>query len=381
MIYLDNAATSYYKPQEVAEAVFSALRQGMGNDGRGVHEGALAASSAIFQTRRKLARFFGAESPEQVVFTSNATEALNIAILGGIEEGSHIISTDFEHNSVLRPLYFLEKTRSCRLDFIPADERGLLDYSCLPKFLTGKTKALVVNHASNVTGNVADLALFGRFAKEHNLLFIVDASQTAGTFPLQMDDYAIDVLCFTGHKGLYGPMGTGGLCVRRGIDLAPLKFGGSGVQSYNKNHPPEMPTRLEAGTLNAHGIIGLGAALDWLAGQGPEKVHEKELALMRYFYESLVDDPGITIYGDFSSEKRAPIVSLNLGEEDAASVSDILSFNYHIATRPGAHCAPRMHQALGTEDRGAVRFSFSYFNTKEEVEAAVCAVKELAEAL
>jgi cysteine desulfurase family protein len=313
-----------------------------------------------------------------VIFTSNATEALNIAINGLFFAGDHIISTDLEHNSVLRPLYRLQTEYGVSLDFIPADKKGCIDYNDFDRFLRPETKAVVCTHASNLTGNTLDLRRICTFTRKHGLLFVVDASQTAGCLPINMEELGIDVLCFTGHKGLMGPQGTGGLCIRPGVEIRPWKVGGSGVQSYNRTQPEEYPTRLEAGTLNGHGLAGLSAAMDFILETGVDAIHAKEDALMRQFYEGVRAIDGVTVYGDFSQTERASIVSLNLRGWDSGEVSDALAQDYDIATRAGAHCAPRMHQALGTVEQGAVRFSFSYFNTPEEVDTAINAVRELA---
>lgn len=377
MIYLDNAATTLTKPQQVIDAVYNALKHGVGNSGRGVYQDALAAAGTEYRSRLKLAQLFNAKSAEDIAFTSNATEALNIAIFGLISEGDHVISSDTEHNSVLRPLYHLEKEKGVGLDFIPADSKGVLDLSKLPSLIKPQTKAIVINHASNVTGNLNNLEDLALFAKEHDLFLIVDAAQTAGVFPIDMQKTDIDVVCFTGHKGLYGPMGTGGLAVRHGLELGQFKYGGTGIQSYNPDHPKEMPTRLEAGTNNGHGLAGLLAALEWIEATGRENIHRHEISLLQKFHSGLKDLPEVTIYGDFSNWDRAAVLALNLGQEDPAYISDILSNKYNIATRPGAHCAPRTHRALGTEDRGAVRFSFSYFNTEKEVDAALAAILEI----
>lgn len=377
MIYLDYAATSLHKPEVVARAVYQALHQGLGNSGRGVNTSSLEAASQIYLTRVKLARLFHLPKAENIVFTQNSTEALNIAILGTIPEGGHVISTDSEHNSVLRPLYHLAKTRRVSLDFLPANRQGKLDYAYLDKFLRPETCAVVVNHASNVTGNVNDLPRLAEFARRHHLLIIVDASQTAGALPIDMADLDLDIVCFTGHKSLYGPQGTGGLAVKAGVEITPYKFGGTGVQSYNPDQPAEMPTRLEAGTLNGHSIAGLAAALDWIEATGMETIHQHEMELMHHFYESLREAKGLSFYGDYSPACRAPIVALNVLDYDAATVADYLSQHFDIATRAGAHCAPRMHRALGTENRGAVRFSFGYFTTREEVDQAIDAIRSL----
>lgn len=376
MIYLDNAATTLHKPPQVVKAVADAL-QSMGNSARGTHAGSMAASHTVYDTRVKLAKLFGCPRADRVAFTANVTEALNIAVNGLIGRGDHVITTDCEHNSVLRPLYRLADEQGVEVSFVPADRQGNLDYDAFEALMQPHTRAIVCTHASNLTGNLTDLARVSAVAKAHDVLLIVDAAQTAGAYPIDMTALGIDVLCFTGHKGLMGPQGTGGLCVREGLTLRHWKVGGSGVQSYSRTHPTQMPTCLEAGTLNGHGIAGLSAALDFIAEVGVDAIHDRETALMRRFYEGVKDVPGITVYGDFS-RRRMAIVTLNIGDYESGAVSDALSEEYGIATRPGAHCAPRMHQALGTVQQGAVRFSFSWFNTEQEIDAAIQAVRELA---
>ena len=377
MIYLDNAATTLHKPPQVMDAVVRAMTA-MGNAARGAHGGALEASRTVYNTRVKLARLFGCPRPDHVIFTANSTEALNIAISGLIRSGDHVVTTDCEHNSVLRPLYRLEE-KGAVLDIAPADRLGRVACEDLEALLRPDTRAVVCTHASNLTGNVLDIARIGEMARRRGALLIVDASQTAGALPIDMEAMGIDVLCFTGHKGLMGPQGTGGLCVRPGVEIEPWKVGGSGVHSYDRHQPREYPTRLEAGTLNGHGIAGLSAALDFLQEVGVETIEAKERALMDRFYQAVSAMDGVTVYGDFSQARRSAIVALNIRDYDSAAVSDELSETYGIATRPGAHCAPRMHQALGTTDRGAVRFSFSWFNTQDEVDEAIRAVGQLAE--
>lgn len=376
MIYLDNAATTLHKPPEVAEVVKQAILTA-GNAARGAHSVSLSASRTVFETRQKLAQLFSCPRPDHVVFTMNSTEALNIAIYGLLSSGDHVISTDLEHNSVLRPLYDLQ-TRGVFVDFVSADRRGNVRYEDFEALFRENTKLVVCTHASNLTGNVLDIAYISKIAHAHGARLIVDASQTAGSIPIDMQKMGIDVLCFTGHKGLMGPQGTGGLCIQPGVEIRPLLRGGTGVHSYDKNQPQAYPTRLEAGTLNGHSIAGLDAALDFLLAQGVETIGARERSLMRRFYDGVRDIPGVTVYGDFSQEARAAIVALNIHDYDSSEVSDVLFTDYGIATRPGAHCAPRMHEALGTEKQGAVRFSFSYFNTEEEDDAAIHAVRELA---
>lgn len=376
MIYFDNAATTLRKPPQVVEAVVRAMGS-MGNSARGVHEGALTASRTIFEARAAAAALFGCPRADHVVFTANSTEALNIAISGLVRAGDHVISTDLEHNSVLRPLYRLRDERDVAVDFVPADRQGRIDYADFERLLRPETRAVVCTHASNLTGNAVDLARVGEFARRHGLLFIVDASQSAGVLPLDMEAMYIDALCFTGHKSLMGPQGTGGLCLREGLDIRPWKVGGTGVQTYSETQPAQLPTLLEAGTLNGHGIAGLLAALDFLRETGIDTIHAHETALMRRFCEGVRDIPSVTLYGDFAHERTA-VVALNIGQYGSGEVSDALSEDYGIATRAGAHCAPRLHRALGTVEQGAVRFSFGWYNTAEEVDTAIRAVEELA---
>ena len=376
MIYLDNAATTLVKPQCVVDAVVKAMNS-MGNAGRGAHSNSLSASRVVYDTRCKIAKLFNCKRPDHVVFTCNSTEALNIAINGILDAGDHVITTDLEHNSVLRPLYRLEKAGEISLSFVRADKQGRPCYEDFEALIQPNTRAIVCTHASNLTGNAIDLVRVGKIAKEHSLLLVVDASQTAGAMEIDMEAMNIAILCFTGHKGLMAPQGTGGLCIREGVEIRPFKVGGSGVHSYDKEQPNPYPTRLEAGTLNSHGIAGLSVVLDYLNEVGIDAIRDKEMALMTRFYEGVKEIPGVTVYGDFSAERTA-VVTLNVWDEDSSIISDTLFEDYDISTRPGAHCAPRMHEALGTTEQGAVRFSFSWFNTTEDVDAAIEAVRELA---
>ena len=376
MIYLDNAATTMRKPQEVIDAVMLAMGS-MGNAGRGVNDASLSASRLIYDTRERLCRMFGGTDPRQVVFTCNSTESLNIAIRGLLNPGDHVITTMLEHNSVLRPLYDLE-AKGTSLTIIESDKRGRFDIEDMKKAVRLETKMIVCTNGSNLTGNYVELKPIGEFARERRILFVVDASQTAGVFPINVEEMKIDVLCFTGHKGLLGPQGTGGMYVREGVNIRPLKAGGTGVQTYSKSQPVQMPTALEAGTLNGHGIAGLHAALGYIEEHGIGAIRKREQELMRQFYEGVKDIENVTVYGDFDTMDRCAIVTLNIGDYDSSEVSDELLTGYGISTRSGGHCAPLMHKALGTVEQGAVRFSFSHYNTDEEVDAAVKAVRELA---
>ena len=382
MIYLDNGATTLQKPECVREALLEAMAS-MGNSGRGVHDASLYAGRTIYRARESLAELLGAAAPEQVAFTANATESLNLALGGLFGARDHVITTVCEHNSVLRPLYRLQ---GVELSVLPVkaeagEERqaGILAYDELESLLRPNTKALIITHASNLTGNITDLEQAAAFAKKHSLLLIVDAAQTAGAVPMDMERMGIDVLCFTGHKGLYGPQGTGGVCVRPGLSIRPLKVGGSGIHSFDREHPSEMPAALEAGTLNGHGFAGLGAAARWLLETGVEQIRAREQALLRRFVDGVKEVEGVTLYGNPDLDRRTGIQSLNIRDYDSARVADWLYEDYGIAVRGGAHCAPLMHEALGTREQGAVRFSFSYFNTEAEADEAAAAVRELAE--
>ena len=377
MIYLDSAATSFYRPPQVAQAVAEAINT-MGNASRGTGAPALSGARVIYETRELLARLFHAPGPEQVAFTANSTESLNMAIKGLTRPGDRVVTTVLEHNSVLRPLYEMEAAGASLVIIGCKGERrkGILDLEALRQAIVPGVKAVVCTHASNLTGNKVDIRQVGQWCRQAGAVFIVDASQTAGVFPIHMEEDCIDILCFTGHKGLLGPQGTGGICLGKDISLRPLLSGGSGILTFSKTHPAQMPTALEAGTLNGHGLAGLKAGVQYILEQGMERLRQREQRLARLFYEEVRRIPDVRLYGDFEDPDRAAIVSLNLGEEDSGAVSDYLSQEYGIYTRSGGHCAPLMHQALGTEQQGAVRFSFSHFNTEEDVAAAVKALRE-----
>lgn len=378
MIYLDNAATTMHKPQTVIDAVTQAMCS-LGNAGRGATSGALDAARTIHGCRTKLARFLGCPRADHVCFTPNSTAALNTVINGVVRPGDRVVTTVLEHNSVLRPLNRLAVEQGVTVEYAGSDANGVLDYDELEQLVTPGTRAVVVTHASNVTGNSVDVARVAAVAHAAGALVIVDASQSAGTAKIDMDTMGLDVVCFTGHKGLMGPQGTGGLAVAEGIDVAPWAMGGTGVRSFDALQPLEWPTRLEAGTLNGHGIAGLSAGLDFIEAQGGvEAIASSERALADRFLAGVREIPEIKLYGAFDQPTRSAIVSLNVGDIDSAEISDALMQGWGIATRPGAHCAPLMHRALGTERQGVVRFSFGYFNTDEEVDTAIDALRDLA---
>lgn len=384
MIYLDNAATTMRKPQEVVDAVTTAMGT-LGNAGRGASSSAMGAARTIHECRERVARLLGCPRADHVAFAPNSTAALNCAINGLVCEGDRVVTTVLEHNSVLRPLNRLAAERGVLVEHVGCDEFGRLDMEELERLVVLGTRAVIVTGASNVTGNAVDVARVSRIAHAVGAVCIVDASQSAGIIPIDMVEQGLDVVCFTGHKALMGPQGTGGLAVTEGIDVRPWNVGGTGVHSFAPMQPEDWPTRLEAGTLNGHGLAGLAAGLEFLdANGGVEAMGEHEVAMARRLYEGVSDIEGVTVYGDwetFSSDEsplRAGVLSLNVGDISSADLSDMLMQGWGIATRPGAHCAPLMHEALGTREQGVVRFSTSWFTTQEEIDTAIGAVREIA---
>lgn len=376
MIYLDNAATTLHKPQEVIDAVVKAMTS-LGNAGRGNTSASMEATHIVFEARENIAKFFNVKDSSNIAFTCNSTEALNIAIKGCLKEGDHVVTTMLEHNSVLRPLYEME-VQGVEISIVKADKKGNISYEEMESLIRSNTKAIICTHSSNLTGNLIDIERVGKICKAHNLLFIVDASQTAGVFPIDVEKMNIDILCFTGHKSLLGPQGTGGIYVKDGIEITPLKSGGTGILTYSKTQPLKMPTHLEAGTLNGHGIAGLNAGIEFINRVGMENIRKKEEELMWRFYNGVKNLPLVTVFGDFSTKDRSPIVTINIGDFDSGDVAEEL-LSYGISTRAGGHCAPLMHEALGTVEQGAVRFSFSYFNTVEEIDETIEVLKKIIE--
>ena len=371
-IYADYAATHITKPTCVKEAVINALS--LGNSGRGVNESSLDAARKIYEVRTKVDQFFDGFGPEQVVFTSGVTESLNTAIKGCLKKGDHVITTFMEHNSVLRPLYEMEQ-QGVRLTITSPEIRDI------KQAINEDTKMVVMTHASNVTGEVFDIQSVGKLCKEKGILFVVDTAQSAGAVPISMKEDCIDILCFTGHKGLMGLQGIGGICIRKGVKIRPLKTGGTGILSFSKTQPEALPQVLEAGTLNGIGIAGLGAAIDFINTYGIDKIREQEKNLIETFYKNIGKIKGIKIYHEnpLDFTKQTAICSINLEDYDSGSVSDELMERFHIQTRSGAHCAPLVHEHFGTTEQGMVRFSFGHETTMEEINQIVDAVKILAE--
>lgn len=378
MIYLDSAATALLKPPEVAEAVASAINS-FGNIGRGVYEASNRAGLTVLEARGSLAALFGVSSDSRVAFTANATASLNMAIDGLVSAGQHAVTTAASHNSVLRPLYRAQ-ARGVLLSIVPISRDGALDYDAFARALEPATRLAVVTHAANVTGDVYDLRRLAQICHERQVLLVVDAAQTAGILPLDMEAMGIDVLAFTGHKGLLGPQGTGGICVREGLELPSYFVGGSGMQSFSHTHPSVMPESLEAGTLNSHGIAGLLAGLRYIERVGRQDIEERMGVLSQRFLSGVRDIKGVRVFGG-GSGKRVGIVPLLVEGLDASELSAILNEEFGICTRAGVHCAPLMHEALGTAATGLTRFSFSHLNTEAEVDAALEALASIAQRL
>lgn len=378
MYYFDNAATTVQKPQAVAQAVYDALRSGeLGNPSRGTHAYAMQSYRRVLAVKEDVKRLFHASDAYEVAFTYNSTTALNMVLKGVLQPGDHVLTTTWEHNAVLRPLYQLEK-QGITVDYISSDAwTGQLQYDELEKKYKPNTTYLVCNHASNVTGNVLDLQRIKAFCQTHHIGLIVDVSQTAGAYPIDISDGIVTALCFTGHKSLYGPSGTGGICIRKDTAVRPYLTGGDGVYSFAHEQPSQIPAVFEAGTMNVAGILGLGAAIRLILQDGVAQRMQHQQALADIFVSGVQHIPNITLYGDVE-KPHVGVYALNIGDADAALVSDALWTEYGMAVRAGFHCAPLIHKALHTDVQGAVRFSFSCFTTREEVTAAVQALRELA---
>lgn len=376
IIYFDNAATSWPKPPEVHAAMQKFMRKIGANPGRSGHRLSVEAARVIYDTREKLAQLFNVSDPLRIVTTKNATEGLNIAVFGLLKAGDHVITSSMEHNSVMRPLRAMERI-GVELTVIPCDQEGWIDPAHVNRAVKKNTKAIFMTHASNVTGTVMPVADIGRIAREHGLVFCVDAAQTAGSYPIDVVKMNIDLLAFTGHKSLFGPSGTGGLYIREGLEkkIEPICVGGTGSRSEVEEQPDFMPDRYEAGTPNTAGIAGLQAGVDFVLSKGISEIKNKEDGLVVMFIEGVRDVPGMVIYGKTDAQKRTPVVSFNIDGMDPAAVALKLDERFKIMARSGIHCAPSAHKTIGTYPQGAVRFSFSYFNTEEQIEKSIKALK------
>ena len=379
LLYFDNAATSWPKPEETQAAMDRYLREIGGSPGRSGHRLSIEAGRVILEAREAVARLFGADDPFRIVFTKNATEALNIALRGFLNAGDHIITSSMEHNSVMRPLRALEE-EGVAVSVIPCSVRGELDPTAIRPAIRPNTRALILTHASNVTGTILPIGEAGRVAREHGLVLIVDAAQTAGGLPIAVDAMGIDLMAFTGHKSLFGPPGTGGLYIREGLEtqIRPLMTGGTGSRSEFEEQPRFLPDKFEAGTPNTIGLAGLAAGVSWILTRGIEAIRACEEALTRRFMHGLRETPGIDLYGPTDPSRRTAIVSFNIAGLMPSESAQELDERFAIMSRPGLHCAPAAHRTIGTFPRGTIRFSFGIFNTEAEIDAALEAVQTLA---
>lgn len=378
MYYFDNAATTINKPEKVAQTLYdSIMDSNLGNASRGSHGYALNALEKLYEVRSIINGFLGGDSPSNVVLCPNVTHALNLVIQSLIEPGDHVITTDSEHNSVLRPLYCLEQ-KGVQLSFLALDEQADVIFDDLEDFVKPSTKALIIQHASNVSGNLNQLHPLAKFCYDRGIYFIVDGAQSVGCidFTLKSIDYPI-IYCFTGHKSLHGPQGTGGMVIKGKYPFKQVFSGGAGMNSFEATQPYMIPELFEYGTLNIHSNIALAEAVKYIKGIGMQEVEQQLRSLSNHFYSEIKKIEGIKLYGNFSG-RRVPIVSFNIGEKSSTYISDLLWNKYAIAVRGGFHCAPRYHKSLNTHQQGQIRFSFSGSNHLEEVDYAINAVKELA---
>lgn len=378
MIYLDNAATSYPKPEEVYKAVDKCLREYGANPGRSGHKLALRAGRAIYETRELMCELFNIENPMQIIFTCNATDSLNLAIKGILKKGDHVITSGMEHNSLIRPIKALEEI-GVENTIVECDNEGVIKLDKLKGAIKDNTKLIALTHSSNVTGTIMPIKEIGKIAKESNILLLVDAAQTAGVYNIDLKEMNIDLLAFPGHKGLMGPQGTGALYIREGIELKHMKEGGTGSKSESLLQPEIIPDRYESGTPNTPGIVGLGAGIRYILDVGTDNIRKHEEELTAYMINGLKKIDKVKIYGPMDAKRKASVISLNIGDLDSSEVSYILDQAFDIAVRSGLHCAPLAHKTLGTFEQGTVRFSIGYFNTKKDIDKALEAIEKICE--
>jgi cysteine desulfurase family protein len=380
IVYFDNAATSWPKPPQMQEAMIAYLQTVGGSPGRSGHRLSIEASRIVGDARDTVAELFNVDDPSRIVFTKNSTEALNVAILGLLKQGDHVITSSIEHNSVMRPLRDLEARKVIELTVVPCSPTtGYLDPVDVRRAIKANTRLIAIVHASNVIGNLLPIKALGTVAREADVPFLVDASQTAGAYPIDVELYNIDMLAFTGHKSPLGPTGTGGLYVCEGLELRPLARGGTGSRSEEEYQPDFMPDKLEAGTLNVVGLAGLGASVRFLLDIGIMQVCEHERALVKRFLTRAADLPSLTLYGPEGIDQRAGLLSFNIQGVSPSRVGLVLDRTFGIMTRIGLHCAPAAHHTLGTYPDGTVRFGFSYFNTLAEIDYAIEALGQISQ--
>ncbi|MDA0710261.1 MAG: aminotransferase class V-fold PLP-dependent enzyme [bacterium] len=378
-IYMDNAATTFPKPPGVLEDALKFYQAYGVNPGRSGSDLAQEAEGLVSEARKSLTSFFGADgSPDRLVFTQNASDSLNIAIQGVLRKGDHVVTTCLDHNSVLRPIYHLAKYEGIEATYLPFDAMGYIDPDAVRQAIRPHTKLVVMTHASNVLGTVQPVSEIGELCRARGILFCVDVAQTAGMIPIDMEDMRADILCFTGHKSLMGPTGIGGMYVREGVDVAPLRYGGTGVQSEYPDHLEAYPWRLECGTANLMGIAGLLYGKKWIAREGLGNIHAREKSLLRHLVAGLREIRGVMLYGADNLTDHVPVLSINVSGMTANNVGTLLDVKFNVATRTGLQCAPRVHEQLGTHDlKGTVRISLGPFNTKTQVDLVIGALADI----
>lgn len=379
VIYLDHAATSWPKPPAVTEAVVNAMLNDAANPGRGSHAMAVRASRVLFETRKQLAKLFNIKNPNDIAFASNTTMALNMAIKGWLKPGDHVIATSVEHNSVRRPLYYLEQTIGIEVTYVESDERGNLNIDDVAQAIRPHTTLVVVNHSSNLLGTIMPVADIAELTRKHGIKLLVDAAQSAGIIPVDVKAMGIHMLAFPGHKGLLGPQGTGGLYIDPELELVPLLHGGTGSQSEALEQPQVRPDRYEAGTQNTPGLAGLKAGVQYVLNETVQHIHTKEWALTQRLIHGLMPVKGVKLLGPELGENRTGIVAFNLQNVDPSELSFILDQHYQIAVRAGFHCTPLAHASAGTTATGAIRASVGVFTTDMEIDALTDAIKEIAQ--
>lgn len=375
-VYLDNAATTFPKPDSVYRAVEYALKEIGVGPGRGGYRRGLAASRLVFEARETLASFFGITDSSRLIFTHSATEGLNIAVNGLLRPGDHVVTTTMEHNSLVRPLQHALK-RGVDITWVPADDEGSIDPDSIAAALRPHTKLVAVSHCTNVTGTVQPVAQIGKIAKEAGIVFLVDAAQSAGYLPINVNDLNIDLLVVPGHKGLLGPQGTGLLYVSKMVELSPFLVGGTGSFSSDATQPDDMPDKFESGTLNTPGIAGLKAGVEFILSTGREKIRQREMQLVQLVLDGLKEIPGITTYVPANPERRGGVVSFTVAGMDPATVGFLLDRDFDISVRVGLHCAPMAHQTIKTFPEGTVRVSPGYFNTEDDINALISALHSI----
>jgi cysteine desulfurase/selenocysteine lyase len=379
LIYLDNGSTSYPKPEEVYRFMDSFYRANGVNPGRSGYDICIQAAEVVDETRKILTKFFNGTDSNRLVFGYNSTDALNLAIFGLLKSGDHTITTNLEHNSVLRPLYHLHMDSGVEVDYVPFDEKGFVDPEAFRKLFKKNTRLVVVNHGSNVIGTIQPIREIGKICREKGIFFLIDASQTAGKIPIDMEKDFLDVIAFTGHKSLLGPMGIGGMYVREGVEIRHTRAGGTGVLSAVRTHPYEYPYRMEYGTGNLPGIAGLNAGVKWILDKGMDKLFEHEMMLTERLRDGLAQIEGVTLYCQDDLTSHISVLLFNIDGMEAGDTGKILDTDYNIACRAGLHCAPLAHEQLGTDKiHGAVRFAIGPFNTEEDIDRAISAVNEIA---